>query len=188
MCHSFISWKILMVSNLDWDLIRVFPKLRPRLISLLFLVYVLITKNSTARNLLFDTFIGEDLVQKLFLERIVWASLSRVVVGGHVLGIVCGSAWTWLIFYLVILTERLYVITYRTYSIFSPHKILLLSCALENTILCRMILRKHPFFDKNNLWEERWLDYYPLTAYFQITKKDRTLPYWFLNWRFVGRK
>lgn len=140
----------IIVSNLDWDFTNIFLKLRPRLKSLLFFVlaYVLITKNRTDRNLLFDTFIGENLEQKLFLERIVWASLSRVVVGGHVLGIVCGSAWTWLIFYLVILTERLYVITYRTYSIFSPHKIPLLSCALENTIHCRITLRKHSLFEK----------------------------------------
>lgn len=80
------------------------------------------------------------------LNEAVWASLSSVVVGGHVLGIVCGSAWTWLIFYLVILTERLYVITYRTYFIFSPHNIPLLSCALENTRHCRII--KRPLFEK----------------------------------------
>lgn len=146
MYQRHTSWKILTVSSLDWDIINVFPKLRP----LLFFVYVLITNNSTDRNLLFATFIGENLVQKLFLERIVWASLSRVVVGGHVLGIVCGSAWTWLIFYLVILTERLYVITYRTYSIFPPHEIPLLSCALENTIHYRITHGKHLSFEKSN--------------------------------------
>lgn len=149
---------------------NVFQKLRP----LLFFVYVLITNNCTDRNLLFATFIGETLVQKLFLERIVWASL---VVGGHVLGIVCGSAWTWLIFYLVILTERLYVITYRTYSIFPPHKIPLLSCALENTIQYRITLWKHSLFDNSTC--EKKDNYITIHSQhtFKLQRKDRILPY-----------